>query len=136
MAYVRGHARDYDRWAQGGLAGWDYSQVLPYFRKAETYERGADAYRGGDGPLQVSAGPCRNPLFTAWIEAGRQAGYPVPQAMTGFQPEALAHMAQPVHGGPRLSAPSAPPTPDLARPTTHERTPRPTHPQHNHTDTQ
>src|SRR3546814_1428921 len=41
MAYVRGHARDYDRWAQGGLAGWDYSQVLPYFRKAETYERGA-----------------------------------------------------------------------------------------------
>src|SRR3546814_15861995 len=69
MAYVRGHARDYDRWVQGGLAGWDYSQVLPYFRKAETYERGADAYRGGDGPLQVSAGACRNPLFKAWIEA-------------------------------------------------------------------
>src|SRR3546814_8304706 len=73
MAYVRGHARDYDRWAQGGLKGWDYSQVLPYFRKADTYERGADAYRGGDGPLHVSAGPCPNPRVKAWIEAGRRA---------------------------------------------------------------
>src|SRR3546814_10040764 len=74
------------------LAGWDYSQVLPYFRKAETYERGADAYRGGDGPLQVSAGACRNPLFKAWIEAGRQAGYPVTQDMNGFQQEGFAHI--------------------------------------------
>ena len=70
MAYVRGHARDYDRWAQGGLPGWDYAHVLPYFKKAETYERGGDDYRGDSGPLNVSAGACRNPLFQAWIEAG------------------------------------------------------------------
>src|SRR3546814_10670991 len=116
MAYVRGHARDYDRWAQGGLAGWDYSQVLPYFRKAETYERGADAYRGGDGPLQVSAGACRNPLFKAWIEAGRQAGYPVTQDMNGFQQEGFAHMDMTVHGGRRWSAAVAYLKPAMARP--------------------
>ena len=61
MAYVRGHARDYDRWAQAGLAGWGYADVLPYFKRAETREIGADDYRGGDGPLHVSTGACANP---------------------------------------------------------------------------
>src|SRR3546814_5778431 len=72
MAYVRGHARDYDRWVQGGLAGWDYSQVLPYFRKAETYERGADAYRGGDGPLQV-----RSEEHTSELQSLMRSSYAV-----------------------------------------------------------
>jgi choline dehydrogenase len=116
MAYVRGHARDYDRWAQGGLQGWDYSHVLPYFRKAETYERGADAYRGGDGPLNVSAGACRNPLFKAWVEAGRQAGYPVTQDMNGFQQEGFAHMDMTVHKGRRWSAAVAYLKPAMTRP--------------------
>ncbi len=116
MAYVRGHARDYDRWAQGGLAGWSYADVLPYFRKAETYERGADPYRGGEGPLHVSAGPCKNPLFQAWIEAGRQAGYPVTPDMNGRQQEGFAHMDMTVHDGRRWSAAVAYLKPAMTRP--------------------
>ena len=116
MAYVRGHARDYDRWAQGGLKGWSYAEVLPYFRKAETYERGGDAYRGGEGPLHVSAGACKNPLFKAWIEAGRQAGYPVTKDMNGFQQEGFAHMDMTVHEGRRWSAAVAYLKPAMTRP--------------------
>ena len=56
MAYVRGHARDYDRWAQTGLPGWDYAHVLPYFKRAETRAQGGDDYRGEDGPLHVATG--------------------------------------------------------------------------------
>ncbi len=116
MAYVRGHARDYDRWAQGGLQGWDYAHVLPYFRKAETYQRGSDDYRGGDGPLNVSAGACENPLFRAWIEAGRQAGYPVTQDMNGYQQEGFAHMDMTVHQGRRWSCAVAYLKPVMDRP--------------------
>ncbi len=116
MAYVRGHARDYDRWAQGGLAGWSYANVLPYFRKAETYERGADDYRGGEGPLHVSAGACQNPLFQAWIEAGRQAGYPITSDMNGRQQEGFAHMDMTVHKGRRWSAMVAYLKPAMTRP--------------------
>ena len=74
MAYVRGHARDYDRWAQTGLPGWDYAHVLPYFKRAEARAEGGDDYRGEGGPLYVATGACRNPLYRAFIEAGRQAG--------------------------------------------------------------
>ncbi|NIA68905.1 choline dehydrogenase [Pelagibius litoralis] len=116
MAYVRGHARDYDRWGQSGLSGWSYADVLPYFRKAETYERGPDDYRGGDGPLQVSAGACTNPLFQAWIEAGRQAGYPVTSDMNGRQQEGFAHMDMTVHNGRRWSAMVAYLKPAMTRP--------------------
>jgi choline dehydrogenase len=104
MAYVRGHARDYDRWAQTGLPGWDYAHVLPYFKRAETRERGADDYRGGDGPLHVATGACRNPLYQAFIEAGRQAGYPLSADMNGYQQEGLAPMDMTVRGGRRSSA--------------------------------
>ena len=51
MAYCRGHPRDYDRWAAAGLPGWSYADVLPYFRRQETWSGGASVYRGGDGPL-------------------------------------------------------------------------------------
>ncbi len=116
MAYVRGHARDYDRWAQSGLSGWSYADVLPYFRKAETYERGPDDYRGGDGPLNVSAGTCENPLFQAWIEAGRQAGYPVTTDPNGQQQEGFGHMDMTVHNGRRWSAMVAYLKPAMERP--------------------
>lgn len=116
MAYVRGHARDYDRWAQLGLSGWSYADVLPYFRKAETYERGPDDYRGGNGPLNVSAGACENPLFQAWIEAGRQAGYPVTTDPNGQQQEGFGHMDMTVHNGRRWSAMVAYLKPAMERP--------------------
>ena len=75
MVYIRGHARDYDRWAQSGLRGWSYFDCLPYFKKAETRSQGGDDYRGDSGPLGVSTGACRNPLNRAFIEAAQQAGY-------------------------------------------------------------
>ncbi|MDH3475571.1 MAG: choline dehydrogenase [Rhodospirillales bacterium] len=122
MAYVRGHARDYDRWAQSGLGGWSYREILPYFRKAETYNRGADDYRGGEGPLHVSVGPCKNPLFRAWIEAGRQAGYPVSEDMNGYQQEGFARMDMTVHDGRRWSAAVAYLKPAMTRPNLEVRT--------------
>lgn len=104
MCYVRGHALDYDSWAtMPGLEDWSYANCLPYFRKSETYDRGADEYRGGDGPLNVSVGPCQNPLYNAWIEAGQQAGYPFSEDMNGYQQEGVARMDMTVHKGRRWS---------------------------------
>ena len=116
MAYVRGHARDYDRWAQGGLAGWRYADVLPYFKRAETREIGADDYRGGDGPLHVSTGACLNPLYHAFIEAGVQAGYPFTADMNGFQQEGVGPMDMTTKAGSRWSAASAYLRPAMRRP--------------------
>ncbi len=104
MAYVRGHARDYDRWAQAGLMGWDYAHLLPYFKRAESREAGGDLYRGSSGPLQVAPGACRNPLHQAFIEAGQQAGYPSTADMNGFQQEGFGAMDRTTHRGRRWSA--------------------------------
>ncbi len=107
MAYMRGHARDYDRWAQAGLAGWRYADVLPYFKRAETREAGADDYRGGEGPLHVSTGACANPLYRAFLDAGVQAGYPFTADMNGCQQEGVGPMDMTTHAGRRWSAASA-----------------------------
>ncbi len=117
MVYVRGHALDYDRWAADpALAKWSYAHVLPYFRKAETRAKGADAYRGGDGPLHVSTGRPSNPLFEAFIEAGIQAGYPATEDMNGFQQEGFGWMDMTIHKGRRWSAAQAYLRPAMARP--------------------
>ena len=116
MCYVRGHARDYDRWAQSGLRGWDYAHCLPYFRKAETLDIGGDDYRGSGGPLHVTAGPMKNPLYHAWVEAGEQAGYPVTNDMNGAQQEGVGRMDMTVRKGERWSAYKAYLKPALKRP--------------------
>jgi choline dehydrogenase len=85
MVYIRGHALDYDRWVAEGATGWSYAEVLPYFRRAETFSIGPDAYRGGDGPLTVTRGTGDNPLFDAWIAAGEEAGYPATPDMNGYR---------------------------------------------------
>ncbi|MCG8441086.1 MAG: FAD-dependent oxidoreductase, partial [Caulobacterales bacterium] len=81
MIYVRGHARDYDHWRDQGAAGWGYADVLPYFKRLECWDdggHGGDAdWRGRGGPLHVTRGRRDNPLTRAFVEAGRQAGYPV-----------------------------------------------------------
>ncbi len=77
MAYVRGNRGDYDRWRQKGLTGWSYADVLPYFKRAETWEGGADAYRGGDGPLKVRKGRNQDPIFDACVAAAPELGLPV-----------------------------------------------------------
>ncbi len=105
MAYVRGHALDYDRWAEArGLEHWNYQQVLPYFKRAETRIKGGDDYRGDSGPLHVSTGACRNPLFNAFVEAGQQAGYPYTADMNGYQQEGFGPMDMTVDKGERWSA--------------------------------
>ncbi|MEA2782354.1 MAG: choline dehydrogenase [Rhodospirillaceae bacterium] len=107
MVYIRGHARDYDRWAQLGLAGWSYSDVLPYFRRAESRDLGADDYHGGEGPLHVSRGHTPQPLFKAWVEAGHQAGYPMTSDLNGYQQEGLGPMDMTTWRGRRWSAAKA-----------------------------
>ncbi|HTO82790.1 MAG TPA: choline dehydrogenase [Methylomirabilota bacterium] len=115
MVYIRGHARDYDRWAQLGLKGWSYADILPYFRKAEDHEQGADDYHGIGGPLHVSHGRTPNPLFEAWVEAGKQAGYPMTPDLNGYQQEGLGPMEMTTRRGRRWSAAKAYLRPALAR---------------------
>jgi choline dehydrogenase len=104
MMYIRGHARDYDRWAQSGSKGWRYADLLPYFRRAEANARGADAYHGADGPLKVTA-PNSNatPLGEAFIAAGVEAGYPMTPDCNGAQQEGFGPTDRTTHGGKRWS---------------------------------
>lgn len=108
MVYVRGHARDYDHWAEQGAAGWGYADVLPYFKRMEASHGGTDpAWRGTDGPLHITRGPRRNPLFHAFVEAGRQAGYPVTPDYNGQQQEGFGPMEATIWRGRRWSAANA-----------------------------
>jgi len=74
MMFIRGHQWDYDHWSDLGAAGWDHAAVLPYFRRMEDNERGADAWRGTGGPIAVSEGRARYPVTDAWIEAAQKTG--------------------------------------------------------------
>ena len=119
MAYVRGHADDYDRWAALGAKGWAYRNVLPYFKRAEAYSRGGDLYRGDSGPLKVTAGmsgPDPNPLHSVFIEAGAQAGFAQTADQNGFQQEGFGRMDMTIHDGARMSAARAYLHPALSRP--------------------
>jgi len=107
MVYVRGNPHDFDRWHEEGAYGWSYANVLPYFRRAESFSEGGDDYRGVDGPLHTKRGRRRNPLYAAFVEAGRQAGYDVSQDMNGYQQEGVAQMDMTVHNGRRWSAANA-----------------------------
>uniref|UniRef100_A0A672MW04 Choline dehydrogenase n=1 Tax=Sinocyclocheilus grahami TaxID=75366 RepID=A0A672MW04_SINGR len=115
MVYIRGHAEDYNCWQSEGTEGWGYDHCLPYFRKAQTHELGADRYRGGDGPLHVTRGKTSHPLHRAFIEAGQQAGYPFTDDMNGFQQEGVGWMDMTIHRGKRRSTASAYLRPALSR---------------------
>ncbi|HTX23974.1 MAG TPA: choline dehydrogenase [Steroidobacteraceae bacterium] len=116
LVYVRGNALDFEGWEALGAEGWGYAQVLPYFRRAERWAEGGDAYRGTDGPLATCYGPLSNPLHQAWLEAGRQAGYPFTVDMNGFQQEGFGRLAMTVGGGRRCSAANAYLRPAMRRP--------------------
>ncbi len=120
MVYVRGHARDFDHWAEAGAAGWAYADVLPYFKRMENWHEGGhggDAgWRGTDGPLHVSRGRRKNPLFHAFVEAGKQAGYHSTDDYNGAQQEGFGVMEQNVWKGRRWSAANAYLRPALKRP--------------------
>ncbi len=111
MIYVRGHARDFDHWADSGADGWAYADVLPYYKRLEDWHdggRGGDAgWRGQGGPLHVTRGPGRNPLTQAWIEAGGQAGYELTDDYNGEKQEGFGPFDATIWQGKRWSAASA-----------------------------
>ncbi|WP_227287811.1 choline dehydrogenase [Boseongicola sp. H5] len=120
MVYVRGHARDFDTWAEMGAEGWSYADVLPYYKRMEHWHPGPRdgdrAWRGTDGPLHVTRGPRRNPLYHAFVEAGRQAGYQTTDDYNGEKQEGFGPMEQTVWRGRRWSAANAYLRPALKRP--------------------
>src|SRR5271154_7424446 len=91
MIYMRGNAADYDQWRQLGNEGWDYESVLPYFRKAEDNERGADEYHGSGGPLRVSNQPYEWEIAKALLEACQQAGIPYNPDFNGAKQEGCGY---------------------------------------------
>ncbi|MEQ1617561.1 MAG: choline dehydrogenase [Terricaulis sp.] len=107
MIYIRGHARDYDHWRQLGLQGWGYADVLPYFKRAQHHEDGADAWNGAGGPLWVSRGPPGDPVYKAFIQATAQAGYPVTRDFNGRQQEGAGPYHLTIRDGERWSASAA-----------------------------
>jgi choline dehydrogenase len=108
MVYVRGHARDYDTWADMGAQGWGYADVLPYFKRMENWHGDGDtSFRGTDGPLHITRGPRTNPLFDAFIQAGAQAGYAVTPDYNGQAQEGFGPMEATIYKGRRWSTANA-----------------------------
>jgi 4-pyridoxate dehydrogenase len=116
MAYVRGHRGDNERWAAAGLDAWSYAHVLPYFRRQETWEGGASAYRGGDGPLTTRSTRYGDPLVDAYLAAAEEAGHPMTGDYNGPQQEGFGRSQQTIRDGRRCSAAVAYLRPALARP--------------------
>ncbi len=116
MIYIRGQAQDYDRWRQMGLAGWSFEDVLPYFKRSEANENGADAFHGADGPLWVSNSRSTNPLFGAFVQAGIEAGHPFAHDFNGASQQGFGRYQLTVRNGQRCSAARAYLHPVLRRP--------------------
>jgi choline dehydrogenase-like flavoprotein len=116
MAYTRGNPGDYDRWAQKGALGWCYSDVLPYFRRGETFAGGENEWRGGAGPLGTEFARTRDPLFEAWTEAGRALGFPATADYNGAQQEGFGRGQFTIRDGRRSSSARAYLRPARSRP--------------------
>ena len=120
MIYVRGHACDYDGWAASGAQGWSYADVLPYFKRMETWHDGGHGgdpdWRGKNGPLHVTRGPRKNPLTRAFVAAGEQAGYHVTDDYNGEKQEGFGPFDATIYKGKRWSAATAYLRPALKRP--------------------
>lgn len=119
MVYVRGHARDFDHWEEQGADGWAYKDVLPYFERMESWHSGGHggdaAWRGRSGPLHVTRGPRKNPLFEAFVQAGAQAGFELTGDYNGEKQEGFGPMEQTVWKGRRWSTANAYLKPSLKR---------------------
>jgi choline dehydrogenase len=115
MVYVRGHARDFDHWAEQGASGWAYADVLPYFKRMEASDGGEDGWRGTKGPLHVQRGTRTNPLYNAFIKAGNQAGFELTDDYNGSKQEGFGPMEQTIYKGRRWSAANAYLRPALKR---------------------
>ena len=116
MIYVRGNRHDYDRWAQMGLAGWSYDEVLPAFRRSEGHVERDGAYHGRGGELTVCRARSTNPLFDVFVEAGRQAGQPVNDDFNGAEQQGVGRYDFTIRRGRRCSTSTA-----FLRPIRHRR---------------
>lgn len=103
MIYIRGNRADYDQWAADGAVGWSYDDVLPYFKRAEANERGADDFHGADGPLTVSESRSMNPLCDAWVNAAVDAGYTHNKDFNGADQLGVGRFQVTQRGGMRCS---------------------------------
>ena len=115
MVYVRGHPLDFDTWAEMGADGWGWADVMPYFQRMETWHGPEPSpWRGHDGPLHVTRGPRRNPLYDAFVEAGVEAGFERSEDCNGEKQEGFGPIDQTVWRGRRWSAANAYLRPALA----------------------
>jgi len=119
MIYARGHASDYDAWAAAGNPGWSFADVLPYFRKSEHNERGADAYHGADGPLNVMDLRSPNAFGPVFVEAAKQAGFPENRDFNGASQEGVGLYQVTHKNGERFSAAKAYLAPNRGRANLH-----------------
>jgi len=103
LLYVRGQLQDYDRWAEMGNKGWSFEEVLPYFKKSEDQERGADEYHGVGGLLKVSDLRLRRPIADFFIKAATQIGIPLNKDYNGEKQEGVGYFQQTAHKGFRWS---------------------------------
>lgn len=104
LLYIRGQHQDYDDWAKAGATGWDYSSVLPVFKRSERYEGGENPYHGGSGELGVSELRNDHPYCRAWLEAGQQAGFPYNPDMNGATEYGVGSYQLTIRDGWRQSA--------------------------------
>ncbi len=109
MVYTRGHALDFERWEhEFGCTGWGYADVLPYFKRCESSDRGTNQYRGGSGPLKVTTPSLESSsLNKAFIEAGGEVGYPRTDDSNAYQHEGFSVSEQTIHQGRRCSSANA-----------------------------
>ena len=105
MVYVRGNPKDFDEWSEMGNPGWSYRDVLPYFKKMESWQKGSDAYRGGDGPLNVSeVSEQLHPLCHNFLSAAQEIGIGLNKDMNGATQEGVGNYQITTHGGQRMSS--------------------------------
>ena len=104
MAFTRGDPADYDRWAQKGALGWSYADVLPYFKRVESWQEGESEYRGKGGNIGVQWAKTTDPMFTAWLESARMAGLPVTKDYNGSSGEGFGRSQYSIRNGKRCSA--------------------------------
>lgn len=116
MAYVRGNHGDFDRWRQKGLTGWSYDDVKPYFKRAEAFQDREDDYHGADGPWKIRTTNVQDPVFDAFFDSVRSAGYTVADDYNGASQDGFARLQVNAVGGRRQSAAVAYLRPAMKRP--------------------
>ncbi len=104
MVYVRGNPKDFDDWHEAGNPGWSFDELLPYFKRMETWQHGGDDYRGGDGPLKVSDVSSQlHPLCKNFISAAKEIGFSFNKDMNGASQEGVGNYQITTHNGQRVS---------------------------------